>query len=318
MQKNQRQQYRLAVIIPYFGTFPEWMDLFILSCRKNHTTSDGIAIDWYIFTDNAEKKISYDNVRLIPMTFSDYCRNVSEVLKIDFKPVTPYKLCDLKPYYGVIHNDLLNEYTHWAFGDLDLCYGDLSILVNNRLLGRYDLITTHADRVAGHFTIVNKSSRFNCACLGFSGWKSRLADNSKVYGLDEYELTYYACPLMKQWLRLYRIARRVFKYRKGIYDFMKVPNIFHNLISRSHIREYYTSPLPKDGEIWEYDMEQNRITDPQGRELPYLHFLFFKKTPFWDNDRYWRPGFWKVSDLRPETCRKILFNNSFVEAEIKC
>ena len=38
------------------------------------------------------------------------------------------------------------------------------------------------------------------------------------------------------------------------------------------------------------------MTSPNRKKLPYLHFLFFKKTPFYQTDIYWKDDFWKVSD----------------------
>lgn len=44
------------------------------------------------------------------MTFQEYCDDVSRKLGIDFHPARSYKLCDLKPFLGVIHEDILEEY----------------------------------------------------------------------------------------------------------------------------------------------------------------------------------------------------------------
>lgn len=56
-------------------------------------------------------------------------------------------------------------------------------------------------------------------------------------------------------------------------------------------KEYYTSPEPKVGEKWLYDIGSGAILDPSDRELPYLHFLFFKghpnpEHPKWNNSYY--------------------------------
>ena len=62
------------------------------------------------------------------------------------------------------------------------------------------------------------------------------------------------------------------------------------------LHEYWTSPQPKEGEQWIYDIKSSSITDFKKRSLPYLHFLFFKKTPWLKADKYWHEDFWKVEE----------------------
>lgn len=127
-----KKMYKVAIIIPYFGEFPVWMDLFLASCYWNNRISNNILVDWFIITDNAISFKVYPNTYFIQKTYQEYCEQVSKMLAIDFHPSSPYKLCDLKPFYGFIHKKDLNDYTHWGFGDLDLCYGDLSMLINEK------------------------------------------------------------------------------------------------------------------------------------------------------------------------------------------
>lgn len=296
-------KYRIAVIIPYFGKFPEWMDLFLFSCFRNHILLDDIIIDWIIFTDN-DCISKYSNVIFYKMSFTEYCNYVSNKLNIEFNPQGPYKLCDLKPFYGVIHNSLLKEYTHWAFGDLDLCYGQLSILLTRNRLKKFDLITTHADRVAGHFTVIRKESRYTNLCLQINNWKDKLKDNY-VYGLDEHDFTVLIYPATKNIWRAYRYIGKPLKIK--YYNFFRIFNYVFNSFSKHYLKEFYTSILPNNGERWLYNLKNSELLNPKNIRLPYLHFLFFKKTKFYDAEVYWKNGFWKID-------KKIDFSNcnSFV------
>lgn len=287
--------YKIAIIIPYFGQFPVWIDLFLYSCNLNYQVTERVTIDWLIFTDDKIPSKVYKNTHFIQMTFTDYCKLVSEKLDIEFSPQKAYKLCDVKPFYGIIHNDYLKDYTHWGFGDLDLCYGNLSKLINEKKLNRYKLITTHADRVAGHFTVIKISSSYTNLCRQITCWKEKL-QSEKLYGLDEHDFTNLVRPSMAYWEYAYRhFLRTTFKKMNlCIYDFMKFPNFIHNLCAKNYIREFYTSPLPKVGEQWLWDISNNKILNPKRKELPYLHFLFFKKTPFWDTPYHWKSGFYQV------------------------
>lgn len=281
--------YKIAIIIPYFGKFPEWIDLFLYSCSLNNKITNNIVIDWLIFTDCEQPQIVYANTIFFKISFNDYCKRISSCFHIHFSPKTPYKFCDLKPFYGIIHKSELLEYTHWGFGDLDLCYGDLSLIINEERLRKYDLVTTHGDRVAGHFTIIRKDSFYTNSCLNISEWKEKLM-KEEVLGLDEMDLTNIVRKNMVNYLRLYRYIGKPFKI--GIYGFMKFPNIVHNWYSKVFIKEFCTSPLPKTEERWVWDVRNNHILNPEGKEIPYLHFLFFKKTPFWNTPDYWKSGFY--------------------------
>ena len=73
-------KYSIIKIIPYFGQWPEWIDLYIESCKAN---SD---IDWLFSTDCGEPANRAKNVRYIHTSFTDYKKMVSEKLNINFNP----------------------------------------------------------------------------------------------------------------------------------------------------------------------------------------------------------------------------------------
>ena len=138
---------KIAIIIPYFGKWPEWIDLFFYSCEQNRT------IDFYFFTDCEIKQRIGENLKLIPISFNNYIRLVNEKLKIKFNPKDTYKLCDLKPFFGYLHEDLIKKYDFYGFADLDLIFGDIRSFISEKILHNYDVISTHDDRISGHFTL---------------------------------------------------------------------------------------------------------------------------------------------------------------------
>lgn len=134
----------ILFLIPYFGHWPFWMPLFLESCRYNPD------IDWLLISDCPVPVGLPDNVTVQAMDFPAYCRLATARLGITFTPEDPYKLCDIKPALGHIHEKSLQGYDFWAFGDLDVVYGDLRAWLSDELLARYDVITSHSRRVAGH------------------------------------------------------------------------------------------------------------------------------------------------------------------------
>lgn len=280
-------QAKIAMIVPYFGKWPEWMDLYLYSCSKNPQ------VDFLFFTDCLVPATVYPNTLFTTLSFEAYCKHVSRVLHVNFRPTQAYKLCDLKVFYGLIHAEDLREYDYWAFGDNDLIFGNLNIITNIRNLQKYDLLTTHSYHIAGHFTVIRKESKFTKLCLKIPDWQSLLLD-TKNYAIDEGIWSDMVYPELRLVRRLYRY---IFKpiFRLHYFKYLALINrLFCNRFTRRSFVEYYTSPNPTLGQCWEYDFDKNKVYRYDGLELPYLHFLFFKKNIYSDSKYYWNPGFYQL------------------------
>lgn len=276
---------RVAQIIPYFGHWPLWMPLYLHSCGRNKM------VDFIFFTDCEVPSIIYPNTHFTQISFGDYCHLVSSRLGIDYTIKNPYKLTDLKPFLGLIHQQELHKYDWWGFGDIDLVYGDMSMLLNERNLQKYDVITTHNYHIAGHCAFVKNNKYFRELCLSIHDWQTRIVDDMH-YGFDEAEWSNLVYPHIAYPLSIYR--RYLSKIHKRCFNwFMNNSNKLIN--PKQHFIEYHTSPIPKDGQKWTYDVKKSKIISPTGKELPYLHFLFFKKTPWFESETFWQSGFYKIS-----------------------
>lgn len=126
----------IVILIPYFGQLPEWFPLFTLSCNHNP------GIVWHIFNDTATCSQSIGNVFIEPLEREQLYEVVSNKLGIRLSP-DPYKLCDLRPAYGHIFEDVVSGYDFWGFGDIDVIYGDLHkyLLAPKRSFGANARIT---------------------------------------------------------------------------------------------------------------------------------------------------------------------------------
>lgn len=273
---------KTALIVPYFGEWPKWFDLFLLSCSKQLSL-----IDFYFFTDCGIPQTVYENTLFSQMSFNDYCEMVSKSLGITFQPASPYKLTDLKPFLGHVHKEIIGEYEFWAFGDIDLIYGDMSIVLSEKNLNKKDFITTHSERVAGHFSAVRVDSPMFDKCFCITDWRRKLEDNTH-YGLDEGDYTNVVNPSVSIVLGLLRrIAGDVNDVKKR-----KICSVVWRLCPLLNRRvsfvEYYTTPIPDASSCYFYHIESGSMMEATiGRSLPYLHFLFFKKTPYLKTCLYW-------------------------------
>ena len=255
----------------------------------------------------------YSNIICHKISFEEYCDNVSKRLKVDFHPEHAYKLCDLKPFYGFIHQDILRKYEFWGYGDNDLIYGNLNVLTNDNMLNSYDVITTMSERIAGHFAIFRNNEKYRLLPFKCSRWKEQLLYAEHV-GFDE-----------SDWVRLVLLEKRFLTalYKCLFKPFMSYGKwveltyrLYSNKWNRKFTKEMFTTPIPKDGDIWIYDNKTGKIIAPDGRELPYLHFLFFKKTKYLETDKYWKGDYWKIdknSDFN--NIKNISFSLNGVESD---
>jgi len=109
------------------------------------------------------------------MRFPDYCARVTQKLGIAFAPESPYKLCDLKPAYGVLHEEDIVGYNFWGFGDIDLVYGSLRAYFTEARLARYDFFSTHERRVSGHLCLIRNTPRWHRLYEAVPDWAVRLS-----------------------------------------------------------------------------------------------------------------------------------------------
>lgn len=139
----------IAFIIPYFGQFPNYFDLWLKSAEKNPT------IDFYIITDNPKKCIS-KNIRFILCSFEDIQNKIFSLFGKNAVINAPYKLCDYRPMYFDIFKDILKNYDFWGYCDIDLILGDIRLFLNDKILESYDKIYER-----GHMTLFKNCNLTN-------------------------------------------------------------------------------------------------------------------------------------------------------------
>lgn len=281
---------KIAVIVPYFGKFPVWIDLYLYSVSRNPM------LDVLFFTDCEIPKVTYPNTIFHKITFKEYCKHVSKILNINFVPQDTYKLCDLKVFYGIIHEKDLKNYSFWAFGDIDLIYGDMNVIINEKNLNKYNIITTHSYHIAGHFTVIRKKSKYTTLCKQLTDWETLLTDQ-KHYALDEGIWSNLVYPELKNIRRLYTYFIK--KLNISFFCYLRIINpIFCNRFSKRSFAEYYTTPNPQEGQTWTYDLKKGDIVDEKHGSVPYLHFLFFKKTPWKPSNIFWKDSYYQLPHIQ--------------------
>lgn len=250
---------RLLLICPWFGKWPAWINFFIESCKHNPD------VEWLIPTDQQSPENTSSNVKFNHLSFADFRERISTCVGVDLRRISPYKLCDLRPFYGLIFASEIEDYQSFGYCDLDVIWGDLLGTYTRELLDRYDAISSHSDRMAGHLAVFRNSAKMRALGTQIKGWRQLISDE-RHFGLDEGALTKLLRPRRKHIFRRLMAPKALFceRYSTPGVEAIAWPD------GSSGAEEWY----------WKEGKLTNGVF-PGG--LPYLHFML------WQSNRWRRP-----------------------------
>ena len=160
-------KHSVALILPYYGKFPNYFPLWLKSAGANPSFT------FMIFTDNDMSSYNIpSNVHVHSMTLEEIRARAARHL--DFEPVlnVPYKLCDYKPMYGLIFEDYLCGYDFWGHVDPDIIWGDLGHFITDYLLSKYTRLFRR-----GHLELYRNTEHVNHFALHeLPGWNISYRD----------------------------------------------------------------------------------------------------------------------------------------------
>ena len=169
---------KITIIVPYFGTLPNYFQLFLNSCRHN---SD---FNWIIFTDDLNDYLYPENVSRVYMTFSECQQLVRSKFDFNIAIDFPQKICDYRCAFGLIFDEYLNDSDWWGHCDLDQLFGDLNSFITPEMLSNYDKLFSH-----GHLTLyknnVENNNIFKYKLNGKLRYKEVFSSNLG-YAFDEW------------------------------------------------------------------------------------------------------------------------------------
>ncbi len=169
----------IAILICYFGKLPWYFEYFVHSCRYNPS------IDFYIVTDVSTYSSDLPpNLKLTKITLLELSIRATKKLGFKVQIREAYKLCDFKPAYGVIFSDILKRYDFWAFGDIDVIYGNIRNFITHDLLENYDLISVRPDWIPGCFLLFKNYDKMNTLFMHSKDYKKVLM-SERHYCFDE-------------------------------------------------------------------------------------------------------------------------------------
>lgn len=241
---------KIVLVIPYFGTFPNYIQLWLNSCSQNPNFT------WVLITDCDYKILKIPkNVIVIESKLDE----LEEIFKIKIHEniilKTPYKLCDYKTIYWMLLDYFKIKYDFWGYCDMDLIFGDLSKFITDDILDKNDKIFTN-----GHLTLFSSNERIkNAYKLTGSkfNWNDVFSDN-KIFGFDEHHgiNKIWKANNLKEYSNLDIIAD-IDPQFKNFY-LVNQPN--------NENKQYFAI---KDGKVLQIYLKNNNIYE---KEYAYIHF----------------------------------------------
>lgn len=264
---EEKSMKKVCFCIPYFGQWPAWIDLFIRSCSYNQ------CVDFLILHDRElPVKSIPSNIILKKFSIEQFKLCAENLLGFKLKNfIDNHKVCDFKPFYGLMFKSHLKDYEYWGYCDVDVMFGDLSKVINPTFLHEVDVFSAHESKIVGHFTILKNVDTVNNLCFQIDGYRERFWEPHITF-MDEgsFAIVLYNNPHIK-W-------KKVNPIKEGLkQEFMD-----HNITYR-----YDGSVADFDSHLTNYTVWQNgRVffsVDKIKVEILYVHFMGLKKEIFWRN-----------------------------------
>ena len=156
--------HRLAIILPFAGQTPDdvpaYMNLFCRGARAASDVADFLIIHNGVLANAHKLSFCHSNVKLIDLQSTEalaerLLRVLDEkdeddweiprdrLLKVmtSYVKMYPYLLVEFKPAFGAIFQDLLTDYSHWGYSDMDMVYGDLGRHIEEKEWSQFDIVT---------------------------------------------------------------------------------------------------------------------------------------------------------------------------------
>lgn len=180
---------KVKIIGVYLGNLPSYFQLWLDSAGGNPK------IDWLLYTDAdiAEYTVP-TNLQVVTRSFAQIKELVQNKLGYEPDLSTPWGLCKFRVAFGRIFEDDIKDADYWGWTDVDVIYGDLSLLLRECEVG-YDKILPK-----GHLSLVRNDKSLTNGILAnplVSAILSRANPENGSGCLDEEEFRYEILPQLK-------------------------------------------------------------------------------------------------------------------------
>lgn len=251
---------KIAFIIPYFGKFNNYFDIFLKSCGENKKVCD-----WIIFTDDRTLYKYPSNVKVHYLSWNKMQKYFQN--KFDFKIALekPYKLCDFKVTYGYVFESYLDGYEFWGHCDVDLIWGNFEHFLTDKILNSYDKIFN-----LGHCTLYRNKKENNVRFFHELNGEKRYLEvltNPQNYSFDEEYKKSINSIYEELGIPVYENSFAANVYTKSSNFKLTSLNITHDEYSvEKRVSNFF---VWTKGNLYRYTVEDNGL---KRKEYLYVHF----------------------------------------------
>lgn len=245
---------KIALIIPYYGKLPSYFPLFISSAKNK-------PLDIIFFTDNPEPENLPSNIIWKIIEYEEVKKLFNKKLSMNVTIDKPYKFCDLRPAFGLVFEDFLEEYDFWGTSDIDLVIGNFQKFISDEVLSRIDVYSSSKSYLTGPFFLIRNNSYCNLLFKNSKDWL-------KVF-------------TSKKYLRFEECGGNYFnKLKKGvsIFDLNTPIQSFTEILfieAQKGLRILFTDTILEPKGIVPVQVTKDEILY-QGKEYLLLHYILFK------------------------------------------
>jgi len=295
---------KIAIIIHYSGKLPGYFNLFAHSCHFNKE------IDFLVVTDADAAADLPQNIRFCKMTLPEFRARVEAIFSIEASVNSGYKLCDFRPFYGLLFQDYLQGYDFWGHCDIDLVLANVLEYLPPEAL-HCDIVSVRKEWISGSFALYRNNDMVNNLFRESKDWQKVLQDNY-YYRFDEcgtmkageamaYSLILSGKPILELDSEVESISHLVEKIKQ------KKLNLPLNIYQQTCIKESISPNM-----LLKYDKGSIAIAEsthpsyPVGMKFLHYHYITEKKNryfsfPNWKEipDIFYidETGFYNVADI---------------------
>lgn len=179
MSRHSSGTAQVALLIPYLGTLPPWIDGYLALCARNPK------FHWIIFSDDpSAAQKSQANVDIVVTDKKTLEELFSSRLGCTVRLDSGYKLCDYRPAFGQLFAEYLEDYAFWGHIDLDLVLGDLDKFFSDEILNSADAFSCSLFQT-GHLSIFRNTKEINTLYLRAGDSLEHIFSSEEYLGFDE-------------------------------------------------------------------------------------------------------------------------------------
>lgn len=164
---------KIRLIVVWSGNLPNYFPIFLGTAARNRT------IDFAVFSDAKAPDRLPENVQWFCGSHAERVAQMGQQLDCNLDHVAPFKLCDLRPAFGVAFSEALAGYDFWGSIDCDTVLGDLRAFATDQRLNQFDILSFKGRGfIHGPLTLWRNCDRINGLY--------READWRRVFAAEEY------------------------------------------------------------------------------------------------------------------------------------